>query len=119
MFPEWSLTGYEIEVAEKLAFSELDSRLTLVDAASSHSITIVVGAPARIEIRLHSASFIFRADRATTLYTKRRLGVFGESARCDGEHLEQVHDGGPAPRVSEPAPRQGRPFRRGWGRGPR
>jgi predicted amidohydrolase len=85
VFPELSLTGYEIELARELAFSEHDSRLArLVNAASCHSITMIVGAPARIESRLHIAAFIFRPDRTTTLYTKHHLGAFGESARCDG-----------------------------------
>ena len=85
VFPELSLTGYEIGLADALAFSEHDPRLApLIDAASSHSMTLVVGAPVRIEARLHIAAFVLRPDRATALYTKHYLGAFGESARCDG-----------------------------------
>jgi predicted amidohydrolase len=85
VFPELSLTGYEIDVADQLAFSENDSRLArLVDAASSRAITTIVGAPVRVEARLHIAAFVLNPDGTNTLYTKHRLGAFGESARADG-----------------------------------
>lgn len=85
VFPELSLTGYEIGLADELAFSEHDPRLArLVDAASSHSTTLIVGAPIRIEARLHIAAFVLYADRTSTFYTKQYLGAFPESARCDG-----------------------------------
>jgi predicted amidohydrolase len=85
VFPELSLTGYEIELAGELAFSEHDARLArLVDAASSRAITLIVGAPVRIEARLHIAAFVLLPDGTSTLYTKHRLGAFGESARSDG-----------------------------------
>jgi predicted amidohydrolase len=85
VFPELSLTGYEIELASELAFSEHDSRLApLAEAASSRTITLIVGAPVRIEARLHIAAFVFLPDGTQTLYTKHRLGAFDESARADG-----------------------------------
>lgn len=46
MFPELSLTGYEPELAEKLAFCSNDSRLKpLIDATKKFKLTIAVGAP--------------------------------------------------------------------------
>jgi predicted amidohydrolase len=85
VFPELSLTGYEIGLADELAFSLHDARLApLVDAAASRSITIVVGAPARIEAKLHIAAFVLSPDGATELYTKHHLGAFGEAACRDG-----------------------------------
>ncbi|TEW53255.1 carbon-nitrogen hydrolase family protein [Psychromonas sp. RZ22] len=46
VFPELSLTGYEPELAVKLAFSTDDSRLKpLIDSAIEKNITIGVGAP--------------------------------------------------------------------------
>ena len=85
VFPELSLTGYEIALADHLAFLEDDSRLAcLVDAASTHSITTIVGAPVRLEGRLHIGAFVLYPDGTRTLYTKHRLGAFGEHARCDG-----------------------------------
>lgn len=85
VFPELSLIGYEIDLAERSAFSENDPRLDpLVDVACSQSITLVVGAPVRLGARLHIGAFVLYSNRTTALYTKHRLGAFGESARCDG-----------------------------------
>lgn len=85
LFPELSLTGYEIELADRLAFVEHDSRLLpLIDKASSRSITTIAGAPVRLGDRLHIGAFVLGSDGTVALYTKHRLGAFGESARCDG-----------------------------------
>lgn len=85
VFPELSLTGYEIGLAEQLAFTMDDPRLApLVEAAKIQGIRIVAGAPVRLGERLHIASLIFAPDGTTDLYTKRRLGAFGEAARVDG-----------------------------------
>src|SRR5262245_43477256 len=65
VFPELSLTGYELGLAVMLAFAEDDPRLSpLRDAASSHSITLIVGAPVRIGPRLHIGAFILLPDRS-------------------------------------------------------
>jgi predicted amidohydrolase len=85
VYPELSLTGYEITLADALAFSEDDPRLSpLVDAASSHSLTLIVGAPVRSGPRLHIGAFILSPDRTTALYTKHHLGAFPPSASGDG-----------------------------------
>lgn len=85
VFPEMSLTGYELGLADALAFSEDDSRLApLVHAASANSITLIVGAPIRIGPRLHIGAFIVAPDGTIALYTKQHLGVFSGSAVCDG-----------------------------------
>ena len=85
VFPELSLTGYEIELAEGLAFDLNDSRLApLLAAASSHAIYIVAGAPIRSDARLYIGALVLSPGGTTELYTKHRLGVFGESARRDG-----------------------------------
>lgn len=86
LFPELSLTGYEVALARELAFAERDPRLEpLRDAAQETGITIIAGAPARIGSRLHVGAFIVAPDGEIALYTKQRLGAFSESARCDGE----------------------------------
>ena len=85
VFPEMSLTGYELELAEGLAFSRDDARLApLVEAARDSAMTLVVGAPVRVESRLHIGAFIIPPDGAVGLYTKQRMGAFSESAACDG-----------------------------------
>jgi len=46
VFPELSLTGYEPELAQQLAFTKQDLRLTpLIESAIKNDITIAVGAP--------------------------------------------------------------------------
>jgi predicted amidohydrolase len=85
LFPELSLTGYELGLADGLAFSEDDSRLSaLLDTAMSQSTTLVVGAPVQIGPRLHIGAFILFPDRTIELYTKHHLGAFPPSAACDG-----------------------------------
>ncbi len=85
VFPELSLTGYEIDLARELAFTPDDARLApIVEAASSHSMILVVGAPVRIAARLHIGAFIVYPERTVELYTKHHLGAFSASASCDG-----------------------------------
>ncbi len=85
LFPELSLTGYELELAPALSYSEDDRRLSsLIDTAASHSITLVVGAPVRIATRLHIGAFIVHPDRTIALYTKQRLGAFSPADAIDG-----------------------------------
>jgi predicted amidohydrolase len=85
VFPELSLTGYELDLADELAFSETDPRLApLVELASSHRSTLVVGAPVRIGSRLHIGAFIVAPDGAIDLYTKQRMGAFPPGASPDG-----------------------------------
>lgn len=84
VFPELSLTGYELDLADRLAFSEGDDRLApLLDAAASNGVTLVVGAPVRLGDALHIGAFVVYPDRTTDLYTKRRLGAFPPGAACD------------------------------------
>ena len=83
-FPELSLTGYEPDLAEELAFTENDSRLApLVDAAASNEIIVIAGAPVRIDSRLFIGAFIALPDRRVELYTKHHLGACSAAARCD------------------------------------
>lgn len=85
IFPELSLTGYEIDLAEKLAFAPADPRLApLADAAAAHAMTLVVGAPVALDARLHIGAFVLAPDRSLEIYTKRHLGAFSGSARVDG-----------------------------------
>ncbi len=76
--PELSLTGYELDLAHGLAFSEQDDPrlLPLVESASSTRVTLVVGAPVRVGAHHHIGAFIVSPDRSVALYTKQRLGAF-------------------------------------------
>jgi len=85
VFPELSLTGYELDLADELAFSEADPRLSpLAELASTFRMTLIVGAPVRIGSRLHIGAFILSPDRVIDLYTKHRLGAFPASVSPDG-----------------------------------
>lgn len=85
VFPELSLTGYELDLARDLAFDEADGRLKpLIDASVSRSITAIVGAPVRIGAQLCIGAFILRPDGTNDVYTKHHLGAFSASAARDG-----------------------------------
>jgi predicted amidohydrolase len=85
LFPELSLTGYELELGPELAFTETDARLApLAEAARSHSMVVVAGAPVRLESRLHIGAFVISTDGTASVYTKQHLGAFPESAVVDG-----------------------------------
>jgi predicted amidohydrolase len=85
VFPELSLTGYELDLAGDLAFSERDRRLTpLLEVASSRSIILIAGAPVRAGPRRHIGAFILYPDGTVEVYTKQHLGAFSSSASCDG-----------------------------------
>src|SRR5262245_51914831 len=81
VFPELSLTGYELDLMNELAFTTSDPRLApLIDVAGSRSMILIVGAPVRIESRLYIGAFIISPDRTVALYTKHHLGAFSSSA---------------------------------------
>jgi predicted amidohydrolase len=85
VFPELSLTGYELDLMDKLAFSENDARLApLVDLAASRRMLMIVGAPVRIASQLYLGAFVVSADGAVDLYTKHHLGAFSPGDSPDG-----------------------------------
>jgi len=73
-FPEMSITGYEREHAQKLAFQKDDSQLDhLKKLASENNIIIVVGAPIQIEDQIFIGEFIIAPDNSVSIYTKQFL----------------------------------------------
>ena len=77
VFPELSLIGYELHLASELAFTGADPRLRpLIELAADRSLTLIAGAPARLDSGLHIAAFVLSPDRSIALHTKRRLGAF-------------------------------------------
>jgi len=73
-FPEMSITGYERENAQQLAFKKDDSRLDyLRQLAVENNIIIVAGAPIEIETKLFIGEFIITPDNSVTVYTKQFL----------------------------------------------
>ena len=84
VFPELSLTGYELDLADALAFSEDDPRLLpLIDAASTASMILIAGAPVRIGTELHIGAFILSPDGKIDIHTKHRLGAFSPDVSPD------------------------------------
>jgi predicted amidohydrolase len=74
VFPELSITGYEREDASRLAFTENDSRLDhLKKLAAEYKITIIAGAPIRIESKLFLGEFCIAPDNSVSIYTKQFL----------------------------------------------
>jgi predicted amidohydrolase len=85
VFPELSLTGYELELGPELAFTETDARLApLLDIARARAMTLVVGAPLRLGTYLHIGAFVVSPHGQIDVYTKHHLGAFPESAAVDG-----------------------------------
>jgi predicted amidohydrolase len=85
VFPELSLTGYELDLADELAFSENDARLApLTDSAASSGTILVVGAPVRIGSKLHIGAFIVSPDGTVEIHTKQCLGAFSSEVSPDG-----------------------------------
>lgn len=73
-FPELSITGYEREHAQKLAFKKEDSRLGhLRKLAVDKNIIIVAGAPIETESQLFIGEFIISPDNSVAVYTKQFL----------------------------------------------
>jgi predicted amidohydrolase len=74
VFPELSLTGYELDIAPTLAFSAEDERLEpLVAVADASEVMLVVGAPVRLASGLHIGAFVVEPGRSMRVYTKRHL----------------------------------------------
>jgi predicted amidohydrolase len=85
LFPELSLTGYEIHSAPTHAFTPDDTRLdALRHAAQDLRAILIVGAPLRLGNSLHIGAYILHPDGLFDLYTKQRMGAFPPEACCDG-----------------------------------
>ncbi|MCA9666418.1 MAG: carbon-nitrogen hydrolase family protein [Myxococcales bacterium] len=85
LFAELSLTGYELERAAELAFFPDDARLhALRQLARARALTIVAGAPLRVDGALAIAALAFAPDGSTAIYTKRHLGAFAAADNPGG-----------------------------------
>jgi predicted amidohydrolase len=73
-FPEMSITGYEHDKADSLAFSENDPRLDkLRNLAVDHKIIIIAGAPIKIADELFIGTFNLYPNHSVSIYTKQFL----------------------------------------------
>jgi predicted amidohydrolase len=74
VFPEMSITGYEREKAQDLAFSETDSRLDKLRQLSVDTkMILIVGAPILINDKLYIGAFVLKPDHSILIYTKQYL----------------------------------------------
>ena len=74
VFPEMSISGYERELAQGLAFKKDDSRLDhLKKLAAENNIFIIAGAPIQIDAELFIGEFIISPENSITMYTKQFL----------------------------------------------
>ncbi len=75
VFPELSLTGYELNLAEKLSFGERDSRLRpLREQAEKNDMTVCAGAPIKNgKNKPYIGLFILRPNGTMTTYRKINL----------------------------------------------
>ncbi|MTD25660.1 carbon-nitrogen hydrolase family protein [Erwinia sorbitola] len=74
MFPELSLTGYELPLMAELALSLDDLRLqTFAIAAQQHQMGISVGLPLKAEDNVRLSALTFLPDGTRIAYSKRNL----------------------------------------------
>lgn len=72
IFPELSLTGYEPQLAEKLATDQNDSRLdTFQEIADEKGITLGVGMPTRSAAGVHISMVLFQPQLPRQTYSKQ------------------------------------------------
>jgi predicted amidohydrolase len=73
-FPEMSITGYEREDASLYAFLPNDSRLDpMIRLAVENNITVIAGAPIKIDNDLFIGGFVISSDSSVRIYTKQFL----------------------------------------------
>jgi predicted amidohydrolase len=74
VFPEMSLTGYQMEGATEHSFSEDDELLaSLKKLSAERSTVIIAGAPMQIGGQLYIGAFVLSPDNTTAVYTKQFL----------------------------------------------
>lgn len=80
VFPEMSISGYDVKDPRPLAFMQNDPRVApLRKAAIAHNMIVAAGAPVAIGEALHIGLFIFLPTGEELLYTKQYVH-FSEAA---------------------------------------
>lgn len=73
-FPELSLTGYEPELAKKLATNQNDNRLDIFQQiCDNNQIIIGLGLPTASESQIRISMVIFEANKPRQTYSKQQL----------------------------------------------
>jgi len=95
LFPELSLTGYELELAADMAMNFFDERLDpLVHLSVDHNMVIITGAPIRMDKSLYIGAFVFNPEGSISLYLKHYLHS-GEEKLFQPGHLNPLIHIGP------------------------
>ncbi len=94
LFPELSLTGYEMGLASDLAMSFFDERIhPLMNLSRNHKMVIIAGAPVRIDKRLYIGAFILNPDGSLSLYMKHHLHPGEEKVFQPGHLNPMIYSG--------------------------
>ena len=94
VFPELSLSGYNLDRLAALALTPADPRLAPIAArARTHGMTIVAGAPlAGAGDKPHIGAIAFAPDGSTALYRKHFLYAGEDQYAAPGAAISQVID---------------------------
>ncbi len=91
IFPELSLTGYEPELAKKLAISPNDDRLDDFQKLSNeHNIVIGVGVPTKSNTGICISMIIFQPTTERVTYSKKYLHIDEEPFFVPGENIKPL-----------------------------
>ena len=101
-FPELSLTGYEPELAKKLATNQNDNRLDIFQETSDkNNIIIGLGLPTAIESQIRISMIIFEPNKPRMTYSKQQLhsDEFPYFENGVGQVIIKTHDKNIAPAI--------------------
>lgn len=85
IFPELSLTGYSLDLAQVDALAPDDSRLRMLQqVADAHDIAIIAGAPIESAHGLHIGALCLSPRHRTSIYSKRFLHPGEEKTFASG-----------------------------------
>ena len=94
VFPEMSLTGYELEQAPELAFTIYDERLKpIILLAERHNIIVIAGAPLRMNSKLYIGALIISPDRSISPYAKHHVHSTEKKVFQSGHLNPKIHMG--------------------------
>lgn len=101
-FPELSLTGYEPELAKKLATNQNDNRLDIFQETSDkNNIVIGLGLPTATESKIRISMIIFEPNKPRQTYSKQQLhsDEFPYFENGDGQVIIKTNDKNIAPAI--------------------
>ncbi|MBM3794575.1 MAG: carbon-nitrogen hydrolase family protein [Acidobacteria bacterium] len=100
VFPELSLTGYELDLAASCAIHPDDERLAPLRAAAERRMMIIVAGSPIFQHGLHIGSLAFLPDGAVSVYTKQHVHASELQVFAPGAGGEDLMGGEPAQRVA-------------------